>query len=126
MEASTKGKHTVFVDSKKDAVTFDAAKFFDTVPELVHRQFNRVKRSTLATATVVGPTDRKTIKKLRKKRDAAYAELEAREERAHKMRKAAKHFEAQRNLLSKGRRVKVKDADGDDVAVFKWKPQRKR
>eukprot|EP00522_Entomoneis_paludosa_P000673 CAMPEP_0172475672 /NCGR_PEP_ID=MMETSP1065-20121228/69989_1 /TAXON_ID=265537 /ORGANISM="Amphiprora paludosa, Strain CCMP125" /LENGTH=296 /DNA_ID=CAMNT_0013233885 /DNA_START=78 /DNA_END=968 /DNA_ORIENTATION=+ len=36
-------KHTIFVDSKQEVADFDAAKHFDTLPELVGRSFNRTK-----------------------------------------------------------------------------------
>mmetsp|Transcript_10122 Transcript_10122/g.24365 ORF Transcript_10122/g.24365 Transcript_10122/m.24365 type:complete len:300 (-) Transcript_10122:157-1056(-) len=38
-------KHTVFVDTRKEAEEFDVAKHFDTVPELVGRTFNRLRKS---------------------------------------------------------------------------------
>ena len=34
-------KHTIFVDSKEEVDAFDAAKHFQTLPEYVHRTFNR-------------------------------------------------------------------------------------
>lgn len=39
--ASAKRSHTVFVDSKVELKKFNAADFFDTMPELVGRTFNR-------------------------------------------------------------------------------------
>lgn len=44
---SKKKKHTIFVSTKKDAETFDAAKHFETDPELVKRAFNRPRVQTL-------------------------------------------------------------------------------
>jgi U3 small nucleolar RNA-associated protein 11 len=42
-----KRKHTIFVESKQQAETFDAAKHFDTLPELVGRAFNRPRLQQL-------------------------------------------------------------------------------
>jgi U3 small nucleolar RNA-associated protein 11 len=42
-----KRKHTVFVDSQKEAINFDVAKHFDTVPEMANRAFNRPRLSKL-------------------------------------------------------------------------------
>jgi U3 small nucleolar RNA-associated protein 11 len=45
--ASEKRKHTIFVDTPDEANTFDAARHFDTLPELVGRAFNRPRLSDL-------------------------------------------------------------------------------
>lgn len=46
--ASTKKrKHTVFVETPQEAQEFDPAKHFDTLPELVDRSFNRLRKSDL-------------------------------------------------------------------------------
>jgi len=50
-------KHTVFVDSMEEAVQFDPVKYFDTVPELVDRSFNRPRIETLQNEEVQGATD---------------------------------------------------------------------
>ena len=42
-----KRKHTIFVDTKEEADNFDPVQYFDTVPELVDRVYNRPKVSTL-------------------------------------------------------------------------------
>lgn len=42
-----KRKHTIFVDSEKEAEEFDVAQHFDTHPELVSRTFNRPRIDTL-------------------------------------------------------------------------------
>ena len=44
-KTSKQRKHTVFVDTRKEAEEFDVAKHFDTVPELVGRTFNRLRKS---------------------------------------------------------------------------------
>jgi len=41
---------------------FDPSEYFDTVPELQDRAFNRPRRSTLKKAAVTGPMSAKQIK----------------------------------------------------------------
>ena len=43
----SKPKHTIFVDSKEEVDNFDAAAYFDTLPEFVGRTFNRPRRAAL-------------------------------------------------------------------------------
>lgn len=123
--AAARGKHTLFLE-EDEAKDFDAAKFFDTAPELVDRAFNRPRLSTLASQSVQAPVDGMTLKRLRKHRDAAYDELDERTERLKMLRRTAAHFEAQKASLSKGRRVKVAEAAHGMPAKFKWKQQRKK
>lgn len=101
-------KHIIFVDSKEEADKFDAAKHFDTAPELVGRAYNRPRKSTLATTTVegiadaaagAGSADRKALKKARRKRDRAYDELDERIERAAKLRNVRERLETQKKLM---------------------------
>jgi U3 small nucleolar RNA-associated protein 11 len=40
-------KHTVFVDSAKEAAAFKPAKFFDTPAELLGRSYNRPRNAQL-------------------------------------------------------------------------------
>ncbi|KAL5036914.1 hypothetical protein RTP6_004427 [Batrachochytrium dendrobatidis] len=39
--------HTIFVDDKAQAKSFDSVSYFETVPELVNKPFNRLRKSTL-------------------------------------------------------------------------------
>lgn len=88
----------------------------------------------LATAEVAAqiPLDRATRKRKRQLsslQDRSYAELDARLDRADKIGALATRIELQTHLLKKGRRVKLAAADpetGEEVSVFKWKPQRAR
>lgn len=79
-----------------------------------------------ATRKVSSRLRRKRAKAAAKRSTAAYGELHDREERAAVLGKAAAHFEYQRHLMGKGRRVRVKAAEGGRPAVFKWKQERKR
>jgi hypothetical protein len=79
-----------------------------------------------ARTRVSSRTRKRRAKAASKRSAAAYKELHDREERAAVLGKAAAHFEYQRHLMGKGRRVKVKSASGGQPAVFKWKQERKR
>eukprot|EP01104_Vermistella_antarctica_P012996 TRINITY_DN3858_c0_g1_i1.p1 TRINITY_DN3858_c0_g1~~TRINITY_DN3858_c0_g1_i1.p1 ORF type:complete len:235 (-),score=66.33 TRINITY_DN3858_c0_g1_i1:45-749(-) len=45
--SSSSRRHIVFVDNEKEAESFDAAEYFDTLPELVSRKYNRPRVSQL-------------------------------------------------------------------------------
>jgi U3 small nucleolar RNA-associated protein 11 len=42
-----KRKHTVFVDSRKEALEFDVAEHFGTIPEFAERAFNRLRKEDI-------------------------------------------------------------------------------
>lgn len=50
-------KHTIFVDSAEQAEKFDAAKHFETVPEMVNRPFNRRRLKDLEEEWGTRPRD---------------------------------------------------------------------
>ena len=126
LDGKQRNEHLVFVDNEDEVEKFDPVDYFDTVPELVDRPHNRMKRQTIETQEVQGPTDSRTLRKLKRQRDKGYVELDQREERAQKMMQAAEHFQQQKNLLQEGRRIKVQDGEGDQPPKFKWKAERKR
>lgn len=80
-------------------------------------------------AGAVEPKDRASRKRRRQlasAQDRSYAELDARLDRSDKIGALAARIELQTHLLKKGRRVKLtaQDEAGEEVSVFKWKPQR--
>lgn len=121
-------KHTVFVDDEEQQQSFEPSQYFDTDPDLVGRAFNRPKKETLESAQIVGaPLDsKKEQRKAKRQREKSYAELEARIERSAKMAKLADTIDRDRELLKKGRRIKVAEAADGRPAVFKWKTERKK
>ena len=146
--SSQPNRHTVFVDSAEEAAAFDAAAFLDTDPALLGRTFNRPRKAQLSGGGLLGgaaaaaaaagsgasagaagaaeKAERRSLKRSRKEKDRAYAELDERMERSEKLGKLAQHMDLKRALQQKGKRVKVKDAEGDAPALFKWKSERKR
>ncbi|KAM7452135.1 UTP11-like [Porites harrisoni] len=117
-------QHIVFVDSKKEAQSFNAAAYFDTVPELVSRTYNRPKKETLKNHLIQVPDDH-IVQKLEKQRRRCYDELRERIEREKKIRKISEELELQKNLMGKGRRVKIQK-DEKSAPIYRWKKERKR
>jgi len=117
-------QHVVFVDSQKEAQSFDAATHFDTLPELVSRTYNRPKRETLMKQLIQTPDDQ-IVKRLEKQRHRCYEELRERIEREKKMQKVSEELELQKHLMGKGRRYKIQK-DEKSTPVYKWKKERKR
>ena len=147
-DGKTARRHTVFV-SPDEAEGFDAARYFDTVPELVGRAHNRPRLKDLQKAIVLEqnggneededetfqpPTAeelaqkskvaRRLARKLAKAKSVAYREVEAREKRVAAMKRAEAHLETERLLAGKGRKRKIKAAENGEPAVFKWRRKR--
>ncbi|CAB9498972.1 Probable U3 small nucleolar RNA-associated protein 11 [Seminavis robusta] len=141
----TKSKHTIFVQSKQQADEFDAAKHFDTAPELVERTFNRPRHAQLGASQQQqdndddeAPISQKDLKRQKKEqrarariaakaRSQAYAEFEARSQRARAMERAEAHLVTEKLVAGKGRKRKVKGKTEDGMpAQYKWRRKRKR
>eukprot|EP00729_Bicosta_minor_P020270 gene20270-33518_t len=105
---------------------FDAAKHFDTAPELVGRTHNRPRMETLRTQEVVQPSSERALEKMDRKLEAGYKELEQRIDRLGALKKVAGAMQTQRNLQGKGMRRKVKKATDGNPAVYKWRKERKK
>lgn len=148
-ESKTKRKHTVFVNSKKEAEDFDVTEHFDTLPELAGRTYNRLRKEdvkALAKARfskydadedeLHQPTrqdlekhskvQRQIAKKIAKARSTAYGEMEARVQRANVLKQAEDHLVTAKNLSGKGRKRKIKAAENGKPAQYKWRRQRLR
>mmetsp|Transcript_3255 Transcript_3255/g.7617 ORF Transcript_3255/g.7617 Transcript_3255/m.7617 type:complete len:265 (-) Transcript_3255:197-991(-) len=138
LETGEKGKHTIFVDKPEKLLNFDAAKFFDTAPELLAKTYNRVKIEDLEKAgekleqegeeTV---QEKRVRKKNEKKRLQRYRELAARIERKRKLGNMIRRTQTQRNLMGKGPRRKIVKLDefgreDKSKTIHKWKTQRKK
>lgn len=122
------GKHTVFVDSEKQARDFRAEEYFGTHKELLERRFNRLRIEQLAEVDGAGKRTRGEVgemrkkgrdaeeKKMAKRREGKYKELEGRMKRAAELRVAERALELQRAKMGKG----------GMVAKNKWARVRKR
>jgi U3 small nucleolar RNA-associated protein 11 len=149
----SKRKHTIFVDTREEVETFDAAKHFDTLPEMVGRSFNRPRISDLKQAAVGtlfnrsddshndevglkrGPTTEELIKKqklakkqartIAKARAVSYGELRARQLRVAKIARAEAHLTAEKLVShSTGTKRKVAAAANGLPAQYKWRQKR--
>jgi hypothetical protein len=184
-----KPKHTIFVDSKEECDDFDAAEYFDTLPEYVGRTFNRGRLGTRdgkkvkrrvgdeeeeedildrlddledelalgldedgkdggssssngnaqrrrdrarkknSLIKVHGYIDGKSVRRMRKKRDRAYQELGERLHRETVLNGVALEMDVKKQLLGKGRRVKLNAKAGGangGKRFYRWKKERKR
>ena len=113
LRAAGAGKRTLFVDSEAEAAEALGA--------------------AAAAAAAAGAGDagagaeaRRAAKKARRAKDRAFAELDARLARQETLARLGTHMDTKRALAQKGQRVKVKEAEGELPAVYKWKAQRKR
>ncbi|PRW61182.1 U3 small nucleolar RNA-associated 11 [Chlorella sorokiniana] len=127
--APAANRHIVFVDGEEAAQTFDPAAHFDTAPELLDRQFNRPRLSQLADAKAVsaGEAAAAAVKRLEKKRAAAYRELAERQQRQEKLGGLAQELAYKKQVMGKGRKRKLRPEEaGGQAGMFKWKAERKR
>eukprot|EP00884_Botryococcus_braunii_P006604 jgi/Botrbrau1/15945/Bobra.0260s0006.1 len=132
--AGKQTRHTVFVDSEREARNFSAEEFFDTPAELLDRAFNRPRRSQLGDpATVSGapePTGDDAVSNpsaLERKRAGLYKELLQRKKRLQVLSGLTNKLALQKELMGKGSKRKLKGRGEDGEApVFKWKRERKK
>lgn len=126
-EDKPRNKHTVFVDSKKQARNFDAAKHFGTHPSLVDRAYNRPTLEALKSDSYQKLADDDTLSVLAVERAKSYKELERRIERERELNIASQKMETKKNLMDKtAKRRKVTDETKNAAAQYRWVPCRKR
>ena len=124
LEAPKNNKHTVFVDNIKEVESFDPVKHFDTVPELMDRTHNRVRKRTLETQSFSMDLPKKQHDKIVKQRTQTYQEMRSRLQRANEINLMREELELERKLQSKGKKMKVKDASNGQPAIYRWKNER--
>eukprot|EP00200_Dunaliella_tertiolecta_P001595 CAMPEP_0202353388 /NCGR_PEP_ID=MMETSP1126-20121109/9171_1 /ASSEMBLY_ACC=CAM_ASM_000457 /TAXON_ID=3047 /ORGANISM="Dunaliella tertiolecta, Strain CCMP1320" /LENGTH=258 /DNA_ID=CAMNT_0048945731 /DNA_START=68 /DNA_END=841 /DNA_ORIENTATION=+ len=127
-------KHKVFVDSAKEARTFDPSQYFETPKELLNRQFNRPKVDALKDPNSVvlaeGPKAKKMLAKAEKRKVAAYKELAQRIERKELLSRTANRLALQKEVAGKGRKRKLgkdelartgnEEGQRQQGPVFRW------
>jgi U3 small nucleolar RNA-associated protein 11 len=120
----TPNQHTFFVESSKEAKSFDLAKRLDTHPDLLSRRINRPRLGMLKTMSLTESLD-PTITKEKTKR---YSELAKRVEREHELAVVEQKLYIKRQLLKKkeGKPIKVSAGSKYAPPVYKWKYERKR
>ena len=117
---SQQRKHTIFVNDKGEAKNFDAVEYFDPESEYLDRVHDRPRRGSK------NEKPAKLSKKLLRQKEKKYKELEERIKRERKLNLLRIQLDTQKNLLGKGQRKKIKEAQGDRPAVYRWKMKRKR
>ncbi|XP_062510532.1 probable U3 small nucleolar RNA-associated protein 11 [Corticium candelabrum] len=123
-EESPPNKHTIFVESRQEVNDFDAARHFETAPELVKRAYNRPRLQTLQSGLLTKAKDERMIKRADTARAAQYEELNQRIEREKKLTRLLEEQNIQKHLKAKGKRSKIRGSDGR--VTYIWKKQRKR
>eukprot|EP00301_Raphidiophrys_heterophryoidea_P019173 c4146_g1_i1.p1 GENE.c4146_g1_i1~~c4146_g1_i1.p1 ORF type:complete len:252 (+),score=34.07 c4146_g1_i1:44-799(+) len=121
-----KNKHTIFVDDKESASNFDAAKHFQTHPDLVGRTFNRPTLDQLKQENIIPVPGGRMKNKIEKARLSKYKELEQRVERIGKLSDARSEMQLHRQLMAKGKRKLITKRKGRKLPVYKWVMERKR
>lgn len=115
--------HKIFVDNDEELNSFDPVSHFNTTPELLERNFNRVTTTMLKNDKTISTMKVKTVKKALKMRDQSYKELNRRLSRAEKLKKAVDALQVQRISMTKGSKRKIVDKESGAVS-YKFKRQR--
>lgn len=119
------GKHTVFVDNEESLELFKAEKFFDTDESMLERRENRLRLNQLETSErIMKEIEFDDKEKLDKQKLADYKLLKERMESERKLKEVEDRLETTKELMKKGAKKKLYDADGD--VHFKWMNERKR
>ncbi|XP_059166976.1 probable U3 small nucleolar RNA-associated protein 11 [Physella acuta] len=120
-----KNTHLIFVNSKKEAESFDAAKFFDTHPAFIDRAFNRPKLDALKTGTF--SLNSEELESVMTAKDAAYRELTKRIDRARELKIIADKLESKLFALDKTHKKKcVVPETKESAAQYKFTFKRQK
>lgn len=119
--------HTFFVDSKKEAQSFDFAKKLETHPSLLGRAFNRPKLETLHKESIADIPE-EVIKEATHEMKKSYRELTKRLERQKELTVVEQKMIMKKKLLDKKHPPvkKVRAGTKDSAPVYLWKKERKR
>lgn len=106
--------HTIFVDSEADAKSFNLESHFNAKKEtILNKPWNRRDANV------------ELDDKLMEEKRLHESLLKKRQDREKKLAKVARELEIQRHLMGKGAKKKV-GVDDQGLAIYKWKPCRKR
>jgi U3 small nucleolar RNA-associated protein 11 len=136
-QTSHPAKHIIFVDTQEQATNFTVANHFDTIPELAHRSFNRLRKGDIAkmaaatTTTTTASTSsigssktmiakhqadpttilpimmRRSQAAAAKARSRAYREWQARQDRIKALTLAEQQLQTEKLVAGKGRKRKI-------------------
>ena len=106
---------------------WSAANYFNTLPELVDRKYNRLSEDQLKNNVFSSNIyDEKELKKIKEKREDRFKELAENLKDQETIDRVMSHIELQKNLNQKGRKVKVASGKNGFADVYKWKFERKK
>ncbi len=120
LRAAGRGKRTLFVDSEGEAAAALDGEAAAAAAEAA------AGGGGGGGAGEGGAEARRAAKKARRAKERAFAELDARQARQEALARLGQHMDAKRALMQKGQRVRVKEAEGELPAVYKWKAVRKK
>ncbi|KAL4003719.1 Utp11 family protein [Acanthocheilonema viteae] len=125
-----KNTHTIFVDTKKEAKSFDPVKHFKTLKEILDRRYNRPRISTLQTSGIINAKRKDDVKQTDHERRKMYSELLKRMQRANELKIVVEKLEVKRNVVeSKGKELRPKKIAKEELMkapVYKWIYERKK
>jgi len=126
--SSAKKQHIFFVDSKKEAKTFDLASRLDTYEELIQSTpYNMLRKSDLTKLKLKANVTEDDLKTITKQREQAYKELVTRMDRAKELRITEQRLNLTRSLAQDKTNARLVDAGGKDRApVYRWRMERKK
>ena len=76
MDNEEQNHHTIFVDNEDDFKTWKPEEYFDTIPELVNRKYNRLSKQQLEDEEfVTSLEDEKQLSNMKKRREQRYKDL---------------------------------------------------
>ncbi|ESO00541.1 hypothetical protein HELRODRAFT_157327 [Helobdella robusta] len=121
-----KNEHVIFLDSKREVETFDPAKYFNTLPELVNRSYNRPTLETLKNSSQFQIDDR-ILAEATVEKEKKYGELVKRIEREKQLAIVESKLSMKKLLIDKSvPKKKVAEETVDSAAVYRWVFKRKR
>jgi len=118
-------KHTIFVDSDKEAESFDVAKFFDTHPAFLDRAYNRPTMAALKSKRF--DMDAEEIQAVMDNKNQAYEELSKRIDRARELKIILEKLEAKLHEKDESRPKKLVEKEQKDrAAQYKFEFRRQK
>ncbi|TID28274.1 hypothetical protein CANINC_002587 [Pichia inconspicua] len=119
----SKGKHTVFVESKDELASFKPEEYFNTTKDLLSRRENRLKTDQLLNSDFDLNLDKETLEETLASKKKELDVLKQRIEREKQLSEVKTKLHLQRELMKSGSKKKVVK---DGSVIFKWKNQRKK
>ncbi|CCE87321.1 Piso0_005869 [Millerozyma farinosa CBS 7064] len=129
LDFKSEGKHTVFVDSVEGQKEFRPETYFKTDKSLLKRRENRLPIDVLENKDNVlrndeSGKDERSKQKEQLNKLKQFKLLKGRLERESQLRQVEERMELTKELMKKGSKKKIKDADGK--VKYKWKNERKK